>query len=88
MSLLSVEKKQLASWFNFTYMYIDDVLFHAVLSINNIEFENYLGQEYPVELKIDCEDTTDSNTSASYLDLLQLIGEDGQFSTSISIPEQ
>ena len=45
------------------YMYIDDVL-----SINNPEFENYLGQMYPAELEI--KDTTESTTSASYLDLL------------------
>ena len=38
-SLLSTGRKQLASRFNFTYRYIDDVL-----SINNPEFENYLGQ--------------------------------------------
>ena len=56
------------SWrLGFTYRYIDDVL-----SINNPEFENYLGQMYPVELEI--KDTTESNTSASYLDLLLSIG--------------
>ena len=38
-SLLSTGKKHLASRFNLTYRYIDDVL-----SINNPEFENYLGQ--------------------------------------------
>ena len=43
-SLLSIGRKQLASRFNFTYRYIDDVL-----SINNPEFENYLGQMYPVD---------------------------------------
>ena len=31
--------------FNFTYRYIDNVL-----SINNPDFENYLGQMYPPEL--------------------------------------
>ena len=51
------------------------------LSINNPEFENYLGQMYPVELEI--KDTTESNTSASYLDLLLSIGRDGQLHTSI-----
>ena len=66
----------MASLFNFTYRYIDDVL-----SINNQEFENYLGQMYPVELEI--KDTTESNTSASYLDLLLSIGKDGQLHTSI-----
>ena len=45
-SLLSTRRKQLTSRFNFTYRYIDDVL-----SINNPEFENYLGQTYPVELE-------------------------------------
>ena len=53
----------------FHIMYIDDVL-----SINNPEFENYLGQMYPVEFEI--KDTTESNTSASYLDLLLSIGRD------------
>ena len=57
-SLLSAGKKRLASQFNFTYRYIDDVL-----SINNPDFENYLGQMYPPELEI--KDTTESNTSAS-----------------------
>ena len=52
-SLLSTGKKQLASLFNLTYRYIDDVL-----SINNTEFENCLGQIYLAELKI--QDTTES----------------------------
>ena len=68
-------RKQLASRFNCTYRYID------VLSINNPEFVNYLGQMYPVELEI--KDMTGSNTSASYLDLLLSIGRDGQLYTSI-----
>ena len=53
-SLLSTGRKQLASRFNFTYRYIDDVL-----SINNPEFENYISQMYPVELEI--KDTTVGN---------------------------
>ena len=56
--------------------YIDDVL-----PINNHDFENYLGQMYPPELEI--KDTTESNTSASYLDLLLSIGRDGQLHTSL-----
>ena len=75
-SLLSTGKKQLASRFNLTYRYIDDVL-----SITNPEFENYLGQMYPAELEI--KDTTESTTSASYLDLLMSIGRDGQLHNSI-----
>ena len=75
-SFLSTGKKKIASQFNFTYRYIDDVL-----SINNPDFENYLGQMYPAELEI--KDTTESNTSASYLYLLLSIESDGQLRTSL-----
>ena len=75
-SLLSTGKKHLASRFNLTYRYIDDVL-----SINNPEFEHYLGQMYPAKLEI--KDTTETTTSASHLDLLMSIGRDGQLYTSI-----
>ena len=75
-SLLSTGKKHLASRFNLTYRYIDDVL-----SINNPEFQNYLCQMYPAELEI--KDTTESTTSASYLDLLLSIGRDDLPNTSI-----
>ena len=75
-SLLSTWREQLAPRFNFTYRYIDDVV-----SINNPKFENCLGQMYPFELEI--KDTTESNTSASYLDLLLSIGRYGQLHTSI-----
>ena len=75
-SLLSVGRKRLASQFNFTYRYIDDVL-----SINNPDFENYLGQLYPHELEI--KDTTESNTFASCLDLLLSICRNGQRCTSL-----
>ena len=44
-SLLSTGMKRLASQFIFIYGYIDDVL-----SINNPDFENYLGQMYPLSL--------------------------------------
>ena len=70
-SLLSAGRKRLASQFNFTYRYIDDLL-----SINNTDFGNYLSQMYPPEHEI--KDTTESSTSASYLDLLLSIGRDGQ----------
>ena len=61
---------------HFIYRFIDDVL-----SINNPDFENYLGQMYPPELEI--KDTTESNTSASYLDLLLSIGRNGIVYTSL-----
>ena len=69
-------KEKIAPQFNFTYRFIDNVL-----SINNPDFENYLGQMYPAELEI--KDTTESNTSASYLDLLLSIESDGQLCTSL-----
>ena len=75
-SLLSTGRKRLASQFKFTYRYIDDVL-----SINNPDFGNYLGQMYPPELEI--KDTTESDTSASYLDLPLSIGSDGHLHTSL-----
>ena len=75
-SLLSTGKIKIASQFNFTYRYIDDVL-----SINNPDFENYFGQMYPAEFEI--KDTTESNTSASYLDLLLSIDSDCQLRTSL-----
>ena len=74
-SLLWARKKQLPSQFNFTYWYIDDLL-----SINP-DFENYLDQMYPAELEI--KDTTDSNTSTSYMDLLLSIRRDDQLRTSL-----
>ena len=61
-SLLSAGNKQLASQFYFAYRYIDDVL-----SINNPDFENYLGRMYPAEL--DIKNTMESNISAPYLGL-------------------
>ena len=73
-SLLSTGKKKIASQFNFTYRYIDDVL-----SINIPDFENYLSQMYPAELEI--KDMTESNTSASYMDLPLSIESDGQLRT-------
>ena len=75
-SLLSTDRKRFASQFNFTYRYIGDVL-----SINNPDFEHYLGQMYPSELEI--KNTTEIKTSASYLDLLLSIGRDGQLHTFI-----
>ena len=77
-SLLPAGKKRLASQFTFTYTcrYIDDVL-----SINNPDFKNNLGQMYPPELEI--KDTTESNTSASFLDLLLSIDRNGQLRTSL-----
>jgi hypothetical protein len=48
--------------FNFTYRYIDDIL-----SINNSRFAEFLPLIYPSEL--DANETTDTASSASFLDL-------------------
>ena len=75
-SLLSAGGGHLASRFSLTCGYIGDVL-----SVGGPEFEGYLGQMHPAGLGI--RDTTESTTSASYLDLLLSIGRDGQLHTSI-----
>jgi hypothetical protein len=47
---------------NFTFRYIDDVL-----SLNNNRFGDFVDRIYLVEFEI--KDTTDTDMSASYLDL-------------------
>jgi type IV secretory pathway VirB6-like protein len=61
--LLQDNNKKLAVSFNHTFRYIDDVL-----SINNHNFHNYVHLIYPDELEK--KDTTESDKSASYLDIL------------------
>jgi hypothetical protein len=61
--LLHEKIKPLAVAFSSTSRYIDDVL-----SINNDKFHSYVNSIYPSELEI--KDTTESSTSASYLDVL------------------
>ena len=75
-SLLSTGRKHLASQFSFTYRYIDDVL-----SINNPNFKDYLHEIYPHELEI--KETTESNRSASYLDILLSFDDNGHLNTSL-----
>jgi hypothetical protein len=70
------ENKPLAVAFNLTFRYIDDVL-----SINNDQFHSYVDFIYPSELEI--KDTTESSTSASYLDVLLNIDADGKLTTQL-----
>jgi hypothetical protein len=72
--LLQDNNKKLAASFNHTFRYIDDVL-----SINNHNFHNYVHLIYPDELKM--KDTTESDRSASYLDILLNI--DSRLTTSL-----
>ena len=70
-----ITKKPAVS-FNHTFRYIDDVL-----SINNHNFHNYVHLIYPDEL--DIKDTTESDKSASYLDILLNIDSNGRLTTSL-----
>jgi hypothetical protein len=66
--LLKKNEKKLARSFNFTFRYIDDVL-----SLNS-RFGDFVDRIYPIELEI--KDTTDTDMSASYLDLhLEIVSE-------------
>ena len=55
-------EKKLARSFNVTFRYIDDAL-----SLNNSRFGDFIDRIYPIQLEIKY--TTDTDRSASYLDL-------------------
>jgi hypothetical protein len=68
--LLRKNEKKLVRSFNFTFRYIDDVL-----SLNNSRFGDFVDRIYSIELEI--KNTTDTERSASYLDLhLEIDSED------------
>ena len=60
--LLKKNEKTLARSFNFTFRFIDDVL-----SLDNSSFGENVDRTYPIALEM--EDTTDTDMSASYLDI-------------------
>ena len=62
--LLKKNEKKLTRSFNFTFRYIDDVL-----SLNNSRFGDFVDRIYPIGIKLEIKDTTDTDRSASYLDL-------------------
>jgi hypothetical protein len=72
--LLKKNEFKLARSFNFTFRYIDEVL-----SLNNSRFGDFVDRIYPIELEIN--DTTDTYTCASYLDLHLEIDSDGRLRT-------
>ena len=74
--LVKDKKIHEARTFNFTYRYIDDVL-----SINNSRFAEFLPLIYPPELEV--KETTDTVSSASFLDLYLEFDDSGQISTEI-----
>jgi len=72
--LFKKKKKKLARCFNFTFRYIDDIL-----SLNNSRFGDFVDRIYPIELEI--KNTTDTDRSASYLDLHLEIDSEGRLRT-------
>ena len=74
--LLKKNEKKLARSFNFTFRYIDDVL-----SLNHSRFGDFVDRIYPIELEI--KDTTDTDTSASYLDIHLKIDREGRLRTKL-----
>jgi hypothetical protein len=74
--LLKKNEKKLARSFNFTFRYIDDVL-----SLNNSRFGDFVDRIYPIELEI--KDITDTDRSASYLDLHLDIDSEGWLKTKL-----
>ena len=60
----------------FSFRYIDDVL-----SLNNLQFKDYLHQMYPSELEI--KETTDTPALASYLDLYLYIDNSGRLKSKL-----
>jgi hypothetical protein len=62
---------KLARSFYFTFRYIADVL-----SLNNSRFGDFVDRIYPIDLEI--KDTTDTDRSASYLDLHLVMDSEGQ----------
>ena len=67
---LKKKENKLTRSFNFTFRYIDEVL-----SLNNSRFCDFVDRIYPIELEI--RDTTDTDRSASYLDLHLEIDSEG-----------
>ena len=67
-------EKKLARSFNFTFRYIGDVL-----SLNNSRFGDFVDRIYPIEIK----NTTDTDRSASYLDLHREIDSEGRLRTKL-----
>ena len=59
---LKKNEKKLAQSFNYTFRYID-----GVFSLNNSRFGDFVDRIYPIKLEI--KDTTDTDRSASYIDL-------------------
>jgi hypothetical protein len=74
--LLKNNEKKPARSFNFTFRHIDDVL-----SLYNSRFGDFIDSIYPNELET--KDSSDTDRSASYLDLHIEIDSEGRFKTNL-----
>ena len=72
--LLKKNEKKVSRSFNFTFNYINDVL-----SINNSKYGDFVDRIYPIELEIT--DTTDTERSATYLNIQLEIDSEGRLRT-------
>jgi hypothetical protein len=61
---------------HFTFRYIDDFL-----SLNNSRFGDFVDRIYHIELEI--KDTTDTDRSASYLDIHLELDSEGRLKTKL-----
>ena len=73
-NLLQRKEKKLAKYFGFSFRYIDDVF-----SLNNSKFDVFVDRIHPIELEI--KDITETESSASYLDLNKQIYSNGGVKT-------
>jgi hypothetical protein len=78
--LLKKNERKLTRSFNFTFRYIDDVL-----SLNNSRFGDFVDRIYPIKLEI--KDTTDTDRSASYLDIHLDIDSEGRLNGDSTIKQ-
>ena len=69
MSLSDDKQADVIDAFNTTFRYLDDIL-----NINNVYFDNMVGQTYPSELQLNKANTSD--TEAAFLDLHLSISND------------
>ena len=74
--LLLLKNQNLEISFNFTFRYIEDVL-----TLNNSKFGDYVERIYHIEIEI--KDTTNTDKSASYLDLHLEIDNEGRLKTNL-----
>ena len=74
--LLKKNEKKLTRSFSFTFRYLDDIL-----PLNNSWFGDFVDRIYPIEF--DIKDTTDTNMSASYIDLHLEIDSEGRLRTKL-----